>query len=40
MTEFKGDFGGMPFDGHGTTAYDSVKKKYVGAGPTPCPPAS
>jgi hypothetical protein len=31
VTDFKGDFGGMPFHGHGTTAYDSVKKKYVGS---------
>jgi len=25
-----GDFGGMPFEGHGTTGYDNIKKKYVG----------
>jgi len=31
VTDFKGDFGGMPFDGHGTSAYDSTKKKYVGS---------
>jgi len=31
VTEFKAEFAGMPFDGHGTTAYDSVKKKYVGS---------
>ena len=31
VTDFKGDFGGMPFHGHGTTVYDSVKKKYVGS---------
>ena len=30
VTDFKGDFGGMPFEGHGTTVYDSSKKKYVG----------
>lgn len=30
ITDFKGDFGGMPFEGHGTTVYDSLKKKYVG----------
>jgi hypothetical protein len=30
VTDFK-DVGGMPFDGHGTTAYDSIKKKYVGS---------
>jgi hypothetical protein len=26
---FKADFGGMPFEGHGATSYDSAKKKYV-----------
>src|SRR5436309_15335270 len=31
VTEFKGDFGGTPFEGHGTSAYDSAKKKYVGS---------
>ena len=31
VTNFKGDFGGMPFDGRGTTVYDSAKKKYVGS---------
>jgi len=31
VTEFKGDFGGMPFDGHGTNTYDVAKKKYVGS---------
>jgi hypothetical protein len=31
VTEFKGDFGGVPFDGHGTSAYDPTKKKYVGS---------
>jgi len=31
VTEFKGDFGGMPFDGHGTNTYDIAKKKYVGS---------
>ena len=31
VTDFKADFGGMPFDGHGTSAYDSTKKKYVGS---------
>lgn len=30
VTDFKGEFGGMPFEGHGTSVYDSVKKKYVG----------
>ena len=31
VSDFKADFGGMPFDGHGTSAYDSIKKKYVGS---------
>ena len=31
VTDFKADFGGMPFDGHGTTTYDPAKKKYVGS---------
>ncbi len=31
VTDFKGEFGGSPFDGHGTTAYDPAKKKYVGS---------
>jgi uncharacterized protein DUF1579 len=31
VSSFKGDFGGIPFDGHGTSAYDSTKKKYVGS---------
>ena len=31
VTEFKGEFGGTPFDGHGTSAYDPAKKKYVGS---------
>jgi hypothetical protein len=30
ITDFKGDFGGMPFHGHGTTTWDPAKKKYVG----------
>ncbi len=30
ITDFKGDFGGMPFHGHGTTTWDPTKKKYVG----------
>jgi len=30
VSDFKGDFGGTPFDGHGTSAYDPAKKKYVG----------
>ena len=31
VTDFKGEFGGMPFEGHGTTVYDPAKKKYVGS---------
>jgi Protein of unknown function (DUF1579) len=27
---FKGDFGGMAFEGHGQFGYDPTKKKYVG----------
>jgi hypothetical protein len=27
---FKGDFGGMAFEGHGQFGYDPAKKKYVG----------
>lgn len=27
---FKGEFGGVPFEGHGITGYDPAKKKYVG----------
>jgi hypothetical protein len=30
ISDFKGDMGGVPFHGHGTSAYDSIKKKYVG----------
>jgi hypothetical protein len=26
---FKGDFGGAPFEGRGSTSYDLAKKKYV-----------
>lgn len=29
-TDFDGEFGGMPFTGHGTMGYDPEKKKYVG----------
>jgi hypothetical protein len=25
----KGNFGGMPFEGHGTLGYDNAKKKFV-----------
>jgi hypothetical protein len=31
MSDFQGDFGGMPFHGHGISGYDPSKKKYVGA---------
>ena|SRR5207249_434113 len=31
VTNFKGDFGGLPFDGRGTSTYDPAKKKYVGS---------
>lgn len=32
ITDFKGEFmPGVAFHGHGTTAYDPVKKKYVGS---------
>jgi hypothetical protein len=30
VTDFKGEFAGAPFEGHGTTGYDAAKKKYVG----------
>ena len=30
ISDFKGDFGGMPFHGHGTSTWDPAKKKYVG----------
>lgn len=30
ISDFKGDFGGMPFHGHGTYTWDPGKKKYVG----------
>jgi len=29
-SEFKGDFGGMKFEGRGLDTYDPMKKKYVG----------
>lgn len=29
ITDFKGDFMGTPFQGHGTAGYDPIKKKYV-----------
>jgi len=31
LSNFKGEFGGAPFDGHGTTTFDATKKKYVGS---------
>jgi hypothetical protein len=30
ISDFKGDFGGTPFHGHGTTTWDPARKKYVG----------
>lgn len=30
LSEFKGDFMGTPFQGHGVMGYDPNKKKYVG----------
>jgi Protein of unknown function (DUF1579) len=29
VSSFKGDFGGMPFEGHSLTGYDVDRKKYV-----------
>src|SRR5262245_9339444 len=29
LTEFKADFMGSPFQGHGVTGYDPIKKKFV-----------
>lgn len=31
LSTFKGDFGGMPFEGHAVNGYDSKKKKFVGS---------
>ena len=31
ISDFNGVFDGTPFHGHGTSAYDSAKKKYVGS---------
>jgi hypothetical protein len=31
VSDFKGSFGGQPFEGHGVTGYDTAKKKYVGS---------
>jgi hypothetical protein len=30
VSSFKGDFGGLAFEGHGQFGYDPTKKKYVG----------
>jgi Protein of unknown function (DUF1579) len=30
LDEFKSEFMGQPFEGHGTTGYDPAKQKYVG----------
>lgn len=30
LSDFKSDFGGGPFEGHGVMGYDESKKKYVG----------
>jgi hypothetical protein len=30
-SDFQGDLGGIPFQGHGVDGYDQRKKKYVGA---------
>lgn len=30
LSKFQGDFGGIPFEGHGQFGYDTVKKAYVG----------
>jgi hypothetical protein len=29
-SQFKGEFGGQPFEGHSLTGYDTAKKKYTG----------
>ena len=31
LMTFKGDFGGMPFEGSGVVGYDNLRKSYVGA---------
>jgi Protein of unknown function (DUF1579) len=31
ITDFKADMMGMPFEGHGVSTWDPVKKKYVGS---------
>jgi hypothetical protein len=30
IDDFKAEFMGLPFEGHGTTGYDAAKKRYVG----------
>jgi hypothetical protein len=30
VADFKSEMGGAPFEGHGVSGYDTVKKKYVG----------
>ncbi len=30
IDDFKAEFMGMPFEGHGTSGYDAAKKKYIG----------
>jgi hypothetical protein len=31
IQDFRAEFGGVPFQGHGVTGYDPTKKKYVGS---------
>jgi len=31
ISDFRGDMAGQPFHGHGTSAWDPAKKKYVGS---------
>jgi hypothetical protein len=31
VSDFKGEFGGQPFEGHGVYGYDTAKKKIVGS---------
>jgi hypothetical protein len=30
LSDFRGQFGGVPFQGHGIDGYDPMKKKYIG----------
>jgi hypothetical protein len=30
LTDYKGEFMGIPFTGHGVTTYDAARQKYVG----------